>query len=123
MDADIQQLLMEDLRYQVECLVCTPGSMIYILCIFINYEQVNGKNRNLAKESQAALMTNQGELRTELQLRKRKSSITLSNIIAQRPRIQSSLLGSAGYDNFDVVDNLLTVPDSGSDYGNGNNET
>jgi hypothetical protein len=77
----------------------------------------------VAKESQAALMTNQGELRAELQLRKRKLSTTLSNITAQRPRIQNSLLGSAGYDNLEVADNLSSVPDSGSDYSNGNYET
>jgi tRNA A37 N6-isopentenylltransferase MiaA len=64
-DANIQQLLMEDLQYQVECLVCTAGTMIYISCIFMNYELVNGKNRNIVKESQAILMTDQGKLRVE----------------------------------------------------------
>jgi ribosomal protein L30/L7E len=110
-NANIQQLLMEDLRSQVEYLV-------YILRLydkyFINYEQVNGKNSNVNKESQVALTIDERKLLAVLQLRKRKSSTTLNDTIAQRPRIQSPLPSS---DNYDDLDN------SRGNFENGDPET
>jgi hypothetical protein len=83
-NANIQQLLMEDLRSQVEYLVC-------ILRLydnyFITYEQVNGKDSNVNKESQAALMIDKGKLLAALQLHKQKLSTTLNNTTAQCPSI------------------------------------
>ena len=81
-DADIQQLLMEDLRRQLEYLVRIRYYHLP-LSIFINHKQVFGPQYGPGYESQAAIKADQGHLYAVLEIRKRKLLTTLHKTAAQ----------------------------------------